>query len=128
MAHTYYIECSFIAKNCLATQKKILIIDDEPDLCSLMKEYFSRKDYNVHFTHTLREGVDEMQNLHPDILFLDNNLPDGLGWLQVESFLKMNPNLRLYLMSGFQPSFPEIPGLTYNVLIKPISFADLENL
>ncbi|WEK33470.1 MAG: response regulator [Candidatus Pseudobacter hemicellulosilyticus] len=109
-------------------QKKILIIDDEPDLCLLLKAYFSKKDYEVHVRHTLREGVSEMQALQPDILFLDNNLPDGIGWMQVESFIKHNPGLRLYLMSGFQPSFQDIPGINYRVLTKPISFADFAEL
>lgn len=112
----------------LPVQKKILIIDDEPDLCLLLKTYFSKKDYEVQFTHTLREGFTHMQTLQPDILFLDNNLPDGLGWMQVEGFLKHKPGLRLYLMSGFQPPFPDIPGIHYRVLTKPISFADLSDL
>ncbi|RZS74375.1 response regulator [Pseudobacter ginsenosidimutans] len=105
-----------------------MIIDDEQDLCSLLKVYFSRKNYVVHYTHTLQEGVQEMQTLHPDILFLDNNLPDGIGWMQVESFLKVNPELKLYLMSGYQPKTPDIPGLQFQVLTKPISFADLDHL
>lgn len=112
----------------LSTRKKILIIDDEQDLCSLMKVYFSRKNYLVHYTHTLKEGVQEMQEMHPDILFLDNNLPDGIGWMQVESFLKVNPDLKLYLMSGYQPQAPEIPGVQFQVLTKPISFSDLDHL
>ncbi len=112
----------------LNDRKTILIIDDEQDLCSLLKVYFSRKNYVVHYTHTLQEGVKEMQNLHPDILFLDNNLPDGIGWMQVETFLKVNPELKLYLMSGYQPRAPEIPGVQFQVLTKPISFSDLDHL
>ncbi|MGN6417234.1 MAG: response regulator [Pseudobacter sp.] len=112
----------------LSTPKKILIIDDEQDLCALMKVYFSRKNYQVHYTHTLQDGVKEMQNLLPDILFLDNNLPDGIGWMQVETFLKVNPDLKLYLMSGYQPTAPEIPGVQFQVLTKPISFSDLDHL
>ncbi|MBO9635026.1 MAG: response regulator [Chitinophagaceae bacterium] len=112
----------------LSARKKILIIDDEQDLCSLLKVYFSRKNYVVHYTHTLQEGVQEMKALHPDILFLDNNLPDGIGWMQVENFLKVNPRLKLYLMSGYQPKVPEIPGVQFQVLTKPISFSDLEHL
>lgn len=112
----------------LSARKKILIIDDEQDLCSLLKVYFSRKNYVVHYTHTLQDGVREMQELHPDILFLDNNLPDGIGWMQVESFLKVNPQLKLYLMSGYQPKAPELPGVHFQVLTKPISFSDLDHL
>ncbi len=112
----------------MANKKKILIIDDEPDLCLLMTSYFVKKDYDVHSAATLQAGLDQMQQLVPDILFLDNNLPDGIGWSKVEHFLHVNPSLRLFLMSGYPPTFPNIPGFSYEVLIKPISFADLEIL
>lgn len=112
----------------MANKKKILIIDDEADLCLLMKSYFVKKNYDVHSAATLQEGLAQMQLVHPDILFLDNNLPDGIGWSKVESFLHVNPALRLFLMSGYPPTFPNIPGFSYEVLIKPISFADLEIL
>ena len=109
-------------------QKKILIIDDEADLCLLLTSYFKTRNYDVHSAATLKDGLLEMQELCPDILFLDNNLPDGIGWSKVESFLHVNPALRLFLMSGYPPTFPNIPGFSYQVLIKPISFSDLEIL
>ena len=112
----------------MATKKKILIIDDEQDLCLLMKSYFVKKNYDVYSAASLQEGLTQMQLIHPDILFLDNNLPDGIGWSRVESFLHVNPALRLFLMSGYPPTFPEIPGFSYEVLIKPISFSDLEEV
>ena len=112
----------------MTNKKKILIIDDEPDLCLLMESYFIKKDYDVQSAATLQAGLAQMQLFQPDILFLDNNLPDGIGWSKVESFLHVNPALRLFLMSGYPPTFPSIPGFAYEVLIKPISFTDLEIL
>lgn len=109
-------------------KKKILIIDDETDLCLLLESYFTRKNYEVHSAHSLAEGTKQVELLHPDILFLDNNLPDGIGWNKVEQFIHVNPALRLFLMSGYPPTFPSIPGFSYEVLIKPISFSDLEGL
>lgn len=112
----------------MVNKKKILIIDDEQDLCLLMTSYFVKKNYEVHSASSLQEGIQQMQKIQPDILFLDNNLPDGIGWSKVESFLHVNPALRLFLMSGYPPTFPDIPGFSYEVLIKPISFSDLEVL
>lgn len=111
----------------MTNKRKILIVDDEPDLCLLLKSYFIKKNYEVVSASTLQEGIAQMKAFLPDILFLDNNLPDGIGWSKVESFLQVNPALRLFLMSGYPPT-PDIPGLSYQVLTKPISFADLEIL
>jgi DNA-binding NtrC family response regulator len=108
-------------------EKKILIIDDEIDLCILMKNYFIKKDFTVFYANTLEEGMKLMQDIVPDILFLDNNLPDGIGWNKSDYFFSVNPSLRLVLMSGYQPNVPELEK-RFSVIYKPISFADLEIL
>lgn len=110
------------------TQKKILIIDDEIDLCMLMRNYLVNRNYEVAYAHTLADGLHLMLQLRPDILFLDNNLPDGTGWSHLPEFFHLNPELRLYLMSGYHPVVPEYPGMHIHVIPKPISFADLANL
>ncbi|NML22492.1 response regulator [Pseudoflavitalea sp. G-6-1-2] len=111
----------------MGNRRKILIIDDEQDLCRLLQLYFFRRGYLVEITHTLGDGVKAMKNFLPDILFLDNNLPDGTGWAQVAYFMQINPDLKLYLMSGFQPEAPHIEGVQYTLLTKPISFSDLDH-
>ena len=58
---------------------KVLIVDDEIDLCLLLKSYFQRKGYEVAIAYTLASGLDQLKTFSPDILFLDNYLPDGLG-------------------------------------------------
>jgi DNA-binding NtrC family response regulator len=108
-------------------EKKILIIDDELDLCILMKNYFIKKDFSVSYANTLKEGMKLMEEIVPDILFLDNNLPDGIGWSRSEFFFSVNPSLRLILMSGYQPSLPDLDK-RFDVIYKPISFSDLEIL
>ncbi len=109
-------------------ENKILIIDDEVDLCILMKNYLVRKDFEVYYAHTLNEGMRLMQEIVPDILFLDNNLPDGTGWNRTDYFFSVNPSLRLFLMSGYQPNLPDSGLNSYSVIYKPISFSDLEIL
>ena len=82
--------------------RKILIIDDETDLCLLLKEYFVRKNYEVIVSHTLQEGKVLLTENKPDILFLDNNLPDGIGWTEAPLFAK---NLEICLYAMVQAKF-----------------------
>lgn len=111
----------------MGNERKILIIDDEQDLCRLLQLYFSRRGFVVQVAYNLKDGLMLMQDLRPDVLFLDNNLPDGTGWSQVAYFLQINPALKLYLMSGYQPETPHLQGVQYTLLTKPISFSDLEH-
>ena len=62
------------------SRKKIVIIDDEEDLCHLMKTYFLELDHDVYLANTLSGGLSLIEEVSPDVVFIDNNLPDGLGW------------------------------------------------
>jgi DNA-binding response OmpR family regulator len=106
--------------------KKVLIIDDEADFCLLIKNYFLRKNYEVFISHTLKEGMDFLEKEKPDLLFLDNNLPDGLGWDKTEFITRHYPDTRLNLISAFQYN-PTISQQFSSIKIweKPISLTDL---
>jgi DNA-binding NtrC family response regulator len=109
--------------------KHIMIIDDEVDLCLLMKNYLIQRKFTVHFALTLKDGMEMMKTLKPDVLFLDNNLPDGTGWTRASDILNNYPGIRLFLMSGYQPSMPnDLPAESYTLIQKPISFIDLDYL
>jgi two-component system, OmpR family, KDP operon response regulator KdpE len=58
--------------------KTILIIDDETDLCALLKMALVRDDYAVDCAFSLSEAEKKLED-HPSVVFLDNNLPDGTG-------------------------------------------------
>jgi DNA-binding response OmpR family regulator len=111
----------------MADRRKILIIDDETDLCLLLKDYFVRKNYEVVVTHTLGEGKTLLYQIRPEILFLDNNLPDGTGWSNAKKFATDLPDTYIILISAFHPTKPEMPsGAKYYTIEKPISLAELD--
>ena len=59
-------------------KKKVLVIDDELDLCALIRLVFMRENFSVDCAYNLQEASAKLPG-HPDIVLLDNNLPDGLG-------------------------------------------------
>ena len=103
---------------------KILIIDDEVDYCTLLKSYFQQKDYEVFLAFTLKEGLEMVNNIRPDILFLDNNLPDGKGWPHVDSIVEKIPQIRAYLVSAYQQK-SDFSSSSPNVIVweKPLSLS-----
>jgi two-component SAPR family response regulator len=79
---------------------KVMIIDDETDFCLIMKSYFIRKGYTINCSHNIRDGLLFLRNYLPDILFLDNNLPDGKGWDEVGKIVEIIPHVRIFLVSA----------------------------
>ena len=67
-----------------------------------MKGYFERKDFDVHLAYNIQKGLFLLDDNKPDILFLDNNLPDGQGWQYVEQIVEKNPQLKVFLISAHQ--------------------------
>jgi DNA-binding response OmpR family regulator len=59
--------------------KTILIIDDEKDLCALLKRALIKEQYAVDCAFSLADADTKLKELNPDIVLLDNNLPDGSG-------------------------------------------------
>lgn len=106
--------------------KKVLIIDDEVDFCLLLKGYLSRKHFDVAIAHNLKEGLSFLASVKPDILFLDNNLPDGQGWQKAIDIVTQYPDTYLVMLSAFHPDAPQLPiNSKYLVLEKPVNITEL---
>ena len=67
-------------------KKKVLVIDDEKDFCELIRGILLRENFIVECAHTLGEAQEKLLE-NPQIVLLDNNLPDGSGL----DFLQMHP-------------------------------------
>jgi len=100
---------------------KILIVDDESDYCSIMKTYFQDKNYEVFLAGNLNEAMTQLERNSPDILFLDNNLPDGHGWNHIDDMLEKRPAMRLFLISAYNQKLNISPGTEITIWEKPIS-------
>lgn len=110
-------------------KQKILIVDDESDFCAIMNGYFTKKGYDVSVVHTLKEGMLAIKTIRPDILFLDNNLPDGQGWDSINEIVEIIPQIRVFLVSAYRNISP-LQDLNNNVVVweKPISLATLNSI
>lgn len=107
-------------------KERILIVDDETDFCLIMRNYFLKKGYEASVAYTLKEGTQIIENWRPQILFLDNNLPDGNGWDSVESIVELIPQIRVYLISAHRNK-SSYTAVSKNILVweKPISLQQL---
>jgi DNA-binding response OmpR family regulator len=80
---------------------KALIIDDEPDICFLLKNLLQKRKFDVKISHTLRDGLINIGEFSPQILFLDVNLPDGSGLELLKTIKHDNPQLKVVMISAY---------------------------
>lgn len=58
---------------------KILIVEDEADICFFLSRNLIKRGFSTSFSHTLQQAEGALKALNPNILLLDNHLPDGKG-------------------------------------------------
>ena len=99
------------------------------DLCLLLKTYFEQKRYKVAIANTLSTGLQELSTFLPDIIFLDNNLPDGSGWDKSEWILENQPQANVFLISAYRSSpANKTPNARLRVIEKPLSMRVIDSL
>jgi DNA-binding response OmpR family regulator len=69
--------------------KKILIVDDDPDIRHGMHVRLKANDYDTFFAADAFSGVAEARKHRPDLIILDLGLPAGDGFVVMERLAKI---------------------------------------
>lgn len=80
--------------------KTILVIDDEPDTCSLLKRTLDKK-YEVNTVTTGRGGISFVKKHKPDFVFLDLKLNDTDGLTVLSRIKKVSPQTTVTMISAY---------------------------
>ena len=111
----------------------IVIIEDEVDLGILIQKFLLRQvkakspDTTVKVATTISDGLTYVNELKPQWVFLDNNLPDGKGINEIETIKALG--IRIVMMSAMSNLREEAlkKGADY-FLDKPISFVEITKI
>jgi DNA-binding response OmpR family regulator len=60
--------------------KKIIYIEDDPEMIDLVELILNRHGFNVKGIHGGRQGIDTVKADPPDLILLDLMMPDMDGW------------------------------------------------
>ena len=87
---------------------KVLIVEDEGDMCLLLNILLKGKEMELDHVNTLAAAEEHLQKEQPDVIILDNELPDGLG-IDFIGFIKTNyPATRIIMISGFDAAAKDV--------------------
>ena len=64
--------------------KKLLLIDDDPNLILLVKDYLEFRGYNVDTAENGREALEVLDHLIPDMIICDVMMPEMDGYALVK--------------------------------------------
>ena len=91
-----------------ADLKKVLIVEDEGDMCLLLNILLNGKEMELDHVKTLSAAEEYLQQEQPAVILLDNRLPDGLG-IDFIAHIKQNyPAVKIIMISGFDGSAKDV--------------------
>ncbi len=120
-----------------ATENKqgalILVVDDEPELCSALKELLIKKGYRVGVAHNGEQAIATARKKAFDIIFVDLKLPTLNGLETYLAIKEINPEVVAIMMTGYRQEMGDLVkqalhNNAYTCLYKPINMSDLLNL
>jgi len=88
--------------------QKVLIIEDERDMCLLLNVLLSGNELELDHVNSLLAADEYLQKEQPAVVILDNKLPDGYG-VDFISYIKQKyPSIKIIMISGFDASVRDV--------------------
>lgn len=103
---------------------KILIIDDELNICTTIKDILDDEGYNADFSQNFSDGFKKLKSELYDIVFLDIWLPDKDGITGLQDIKTYFPEIEVVMISGhgnIENAVESIKYGAYDFLEKPLS-------
>ena len=110
-----------------AGRPRVLVIDDEENVCELVSLYFEKAGYEVICTGDGSEGIEMVRTQKPDMVILDLMLP-GMDGLDVCKEIRRSSNVPLIMLSARVDEVDRVLGLEIGAddyVTKPFSPSEL---
>ncbi|HZH95432.1 MAG TPA: response regulator [Flavisolibacter sp.] len=92
----------------LTAIKKILIIEDEGDMCLLLNILLKGNEMELDHVQNLSDAATYLEKEQPSVVILDNKLPDGFG-VDFIAYLKAKyPAIKIIMISGYDGAAKDV--------------------
>ncbi|KGK91541.1 PhoP family transcriptional regulator [Desulfosporosinus sp. HMP52] len=106
---------------------KIVLVDDEPEILTLVRDYLSREGYNALTATNGVEGMELIEREKPDLVLLDWMLP-GISGLDMCKRLRETSTIPIIMLTAKSEEIDRVLGLEFGAddyIVKPFSLREL---
>jgi two-component system, NtrC family, response regulator AtoC len=111
------------------TKSKILIIDDEVDLCQTLLRLLEREGYKVFIAHSGEEGLLKVKENLPDLILLDLKM-SGIGGIEtLEKIIAIDKDILVIMLTAYQTVESAVKAMklgAYDYISKPFNIEELK--
>lgn len=105
----------------------ILVIDDDKELCTLIKKSLVRENMNVDYCHCGTDGLTMLSNNTYQLIVLDVMMP-GLDGFQTLEKIRIKSSIPILMLTSVNDSMSKVHGLRFGAddyLTKPFDMEEL---
>ncbi|MGM0472088.1 MAG: response regulator transcription factor [Bacillota bacterium] len=88
----------------------MLIIEDDRNICQILKDYFEFENFSVILAHDGKSGLNKVADESIDLIILDIMLPEQDGW-EICKKLRPQNNIPIIILSAKTKETDRITGL-----------------
>ena len=109
---------------------KLLIVDDEVEICDFLKSFFEERNYETKAASSGQAALNAVEQFKPQVILLDIKMP-GMDGVQVLAAIKKKyPRIKVIMVTALETrdKIEECLRLgADNYITKPLSLEYLEN-
>jgi DNA-binding NtrC family response regulator len=108
--------------------EKVLLVDDEPDFVSVLKERLSARGLDVSTAGSGPAAVEEVKRKRFDVVILDYNMPGMDGIETLKSIVALDKEVQVLLLTGHATARTGADAIRHGAadfLEKPADLPDL---
>ncbi|WP_224381348.1 response regulator transcription factor [Clostridium perfringens] len=105
----------------------MLIVDDDENICEVIKMYLETTGYNVKVAHDGKAAKEEFVNFSPNLVVLDMMLP-GIDGMEVLKWIRKDSNVPVIMLTAKGETFDKVLALEIGAddyVVKPFEPKEL---
>lgn len=106
---------------------RVLIIDDDKDLCTLLQKSLSMEQFEVDYCHSGRDGLSELGKREYQLIVLDVMMP-GIDGFETMEQIRKKSSLPILMLTSKSDNYSKVRGLRSGAddyLTKPFEMEEL---
>lgn len=110
---------------------KILVIDDEKLIRWSFEKKLGAKEHTIYTAETGEEGLKLYYNYFPDLVFVDNHLPDMMGLDIVSKIKAISDETVIVFMTAYETVDTAVEAMkkgAFDYVSKPFSFDEINSI
>lgn len=102
---------------------KILVIDDDLDLCTLLKKFLTKKGFEIHTSLKAKDALILLKKEKFHLILCDYRLPDASGIEMIQRIKILQPDVLIIMITGYSDVRTAVSTLkqgAYDYVTKPL--------